>query len=74
MTAKPYGEVLDEMDHEAKYLPATIISLEDVLTTLKHARVFIASREKMHPIGIELYDELTKRIEDAIHPASARSN
>lgn len=23
MTEKPYGEVLDEMDHQAKYQPAT---------------------------------------------------
>ena len=24
MTLRPYGEVLDEMDHEAKYQPATV--------------------------------------------------
>jgi hypothetical protein len=24
MSEKPYGEVLDEMDHQAKYQPATI--------------------------------------------------
>lgn len=24
MTERPYGEILDEMDHEAKYQPATV--------------------------------------------------
>jgi hypothetical protein len=24
MTSRPYGEVLDEMDHQAKYQPATV--------------------------------------------------
>jgi hypothetical protein len=33
-----------------------------ILTTLKHARVFITSREKMHPTGVELYDELIEKL------------
>jgi hypothetical protein len=31
---------------------------DEVLVTLKHARTFITSREKMHPDGVKLYDEL----------------
>jgi hypothetical protein len=58
---KPYGEIMDEMDHEAKYLPAENI-LQDILVTMKHARVFITSREKMHPTGVQLYDELLEKL------------
>lgn len=61
MTARPYGEILDEMDNEAKYLPAENI-LADIITTMCHARIFIASREKMHPTGIQLYDELLEKL------------
>jgi hypothetical protein len=34
----------------------------EILDTMRHARVFIVSREKMHPTGVELYDELYKKI------------
>lgn len=61
MADKPWGETLDEMEHEAKYLPPDNI-LADVIVTMKHARVFISSREKMHPTGIELYDELLEKL------------
>jgi hypothetical protein len=37
--------------------------LADALVTLRHARIFITTREKMHPTGIELYDELIKNLE-----------
>jgi hypothetical protein len=30
---------------------------------MEHARFFISSREKMHPSGIELYDELLEKLE-----------
>ena len=36
--------------------------LDDVLSTMGHARVFIASREKMHPEGIRQYDELMESL------------
>lgn len=65
--ARPYGEVLDEMDHEAKYEDHPVHEkmklLAEALVTLKHARVFISTREKMHPTGIELYDDLIRRVE-----------
>jgi hypothetical protein len=32
--------------------------LQETLTTLRHARTFITSREKMHPDGVQLYDKL----------------
>jgi hypothetical protein len=34
-----------------------------LLQTMKHARVFITSKQKMHPTGINLYDELVADIE-----------
>lgn len=64
---KPFGEIMDEMDHEAKYLAAPW-SLSEVITTMRHARVFISSREKMHPTGVELYDELLERLERTRSP------
>lgn len=61
------------MDHQAKYQQATLNELttqrallRDALTTLNHARVFITTREKMHPTGISLYDELVRQIEQAL--------
>jgi hypothetical protein len=59
--SKPYGEILDEMDHEAKYLPAENL-LQEIIVTMRHARVFITSREKMHPTGIQQYDELLEKL------------
>jgi hypothetical protein len=40
--------------------------LTESLVTLRHARVFITSREKMHPTGVELYDQLVTDIEFAL--------
>lgn len=40
--------------------------LLECLVTLRHARVFVRSREKMHPTGIELYDQLVKDVEFAL--------
>jgi hypothetical protein len=61
VTEKPYGEIMDEMDHEAKYLSADNI-LQDIIVTMRHARAFITSREKMHPTGVQLYDELLEKL------------
>lgn len=36
--------------------------LDEVIVTMRHARIFITSREKMHPTGIELYDELLEKL------------
>jgi hypothetical protein len=64
MAEKPWGEIMDEMDNDAKHLPVDNI-MQEILVTMRHARIFIASREKMHPTGIQLYDELLwERIND----------
>lgn len=66
--SRPYGEVLDEMDHESKYQSATSLPelLSEILVTLKHARIFIISREKMHPEGVRQYDELLAKVDSAV--------
>jgi hypothetical protein len=57
----------EDMEHEAKYKDHPVHEkmklFKEALITLKHARVFIATREKMHPIGIELYDDLIRHME-----------
>lgn len=69
---RSYGEVLDEMDHEAKYQPLLNefsqqrALLREALITLNHARVFISTREKMHPVGVGLYDDLIEQIDAAL--------
>ena len=40
--------------------------LLECLVTLRHARTFVTSREKMHQTGIELYDNLIVEIGDAL--------
>lgn len=40
--------------------------LLECLVTLRHASVFVRSREKMHPTGLELYDQLVSDIEGAL--------
>lgn len=36
--------------------------LEECFVTMRHAGVFIRTREKMHPDGITLYDELQEKV------------
>lgn len=40
--------------------------LLECLVTLRHASVFVRTREKMHPTGLELYDQLVKDVEGAL--------
>lgn len=50
-------------------------TLLECLVTLRHARTFITSREKMHPTGIDLYDKLLIDVENALkapEPASTQ--
>lgn len=42
--------------------------MADIELHLQSARVFLTSREKMHPCGIELHDELQARVTAAIQP------
>lgn len=41
----------------------TVGVLHDIFITMRHARTFITSREKMHPTGVELWDKLFAQIE-----------
>lgn len=40
--------------------------LLECLVTLRHASVFVRTRERMHPTGLELYDQLIKDVESAL--------
>jgi hypothetical protein len=40
--------------------------LRDVLTEMTFARVFITSGQKMHPCGVDLYDDLIERVKAAL--------
>lgn len=51
---------------QAAELEALRRLLKEVHTTMNHAEVFIATREKMHPTGQELYRELLEAIDAAI--------
>ena len=42
--------------------------LGEVWCMLNHARIFIVSREKMHPDGVKLYDELRAKIGVIVAP------
>lgn len=49
------------------------IELDEIITTLKHAEIFISSRQKMHVDGIKLHKGLrrsleTKKSEPGIEP------
>ena len=40
--------------------------LLECLVTLRHASLFVRTRERMHPTGLELYDQLIKDVEEAL--------
>ncbi|MDZ7832804.1 MAG: hypothetical protein U5L07_13700 [Desulfobacterales bacterium] len=44
---------------------------DEILNTLKHARVFISSRQKMHPDGIKLHEDLIAYLENASQPSNS---
>ena len=55
----------------------TIIRLElldEAILTLEHARKFIISREKMHPSGVELYDECIAKLKGEEFPKPSRKD
>jgi hypothetical protein len=35
---------------------------EDDIATLLHVRIFLTSREKIHPVGLEQWDEMVARL------------
>ena len=40
--------------------------LFEVQTTMRHARTFITSREKMHETGVQIWDGLAEQIDAAL--------
>ena len=38
--------------------------IDECLVTLRHATIFVSTREKMHPDGIKLFIELIHKIEE----------
>ena len=38
--------------------------IDEIIVTLKHSRTFVTSRQKMHPNGVLLYDQLIESLED----------
>jgi len=47
--------------------------IEETITTLKHAQVFISSKERMHKAGQQLYIELIAKLESAKEQADLLS-
>lgn len=44
-----------------------ITLIDEIWHTMKHARVFIDSKQKMHSDGINLYDELLKKLDEIVN-------
>jgi len=38
------------------------------IAVLKNARLFVTTKEKAHPLGVEMYDEAIAAIEAALEP------
>ena len=57
------------MDEAAARVEQLEAALRETIVTMRHAHVFITSREKMHPTGVELYDELLTKL-DALDQSS----
>ena len=58
-------------DERGSSLASTV--LLDVIHTMRHARVFITSREKMNPTGVQLWDELLAKLERHADTSNAES-
>lgn len=68
---KEQGDVMWEgLNSQVAELQAEIAQLKEVIpqtiTTLKHASVFISSRQKMHKLGRKQYQENIKILEQAL--------
>lgn len=71
------SEILRDMTAFIRRMPGaaqapTVGVLHDIFITMRHARTFITSREKMNPTGVELWDKLFAQIE-ALQPSPASS-
>lgn len=45
------------------FYPVKPAFMREIISTLRHAEVFIRTREKMHPTGQQLYRELLNELE-----------
>lgn len=68
--------VQNRRSSEDTEMPIDLLALlKEVQIELRHCRVFVTSREKSHPTGVELYDELAAKVDAAIvaFPEEARA-
>lgn len=63
--AKEWDKIREQ---DASALRDTKELLREAFETMRHAGVFIGSREKMHPDGRELYARLLERIDLHLYP------
>jgi hypothetical protein len=61
----------DEITTEAATLRLLI---NEAITTMSHAEIFIESREKMHPTGVKLWGDLLDRMAVAVEPEQECGN
>jgi|DEB0MinimDraft_10_1074344.scaffolds.fasta_scaffold61065_1 hypothetical protein len=61
----PYGHSEEEL-RAARLLAAELLEMS--LATLRHAEVFVGSRERMHPDGLALYKENISNLEKELAP------
>jgi hypothetical protein len=61
-TLKFISEAADEIESLRYQLAKTTRLLRETTAELKFASIFVRSREKMHPEGLKLYDELLERL------------
>ena len=54
-------------------VPEVVIrAIKETIITMRHARVFVGSREKMHPTGQSLYDDNVKSLQQLLDDIKAR--
>lgn len=66
LMAKPYGEVLDEMDHQAKYQPATISARREQELRIQALGAAISRRD--WNATERAYDAIRDKFYEVAHP------
>jgi hypothetical protein len=61
------GTECRELIKAAARIEALEAALREVIVTMRHAHIFIISREQMHPTGVKLYDELLDKLAVLAH-------
>lgn len=57
-----------EADHER------ILLMAEIELHLKSCRIFLTSREKMHPVGVDIHDELLAKVTAAIEAIGVKAH